>query len=54
MADKNAYLYHTFKAGDKGIIGGWKVDILNKEILGTKLATDLRGINGRKKLHYFK
>ena len=30
MADKNAYLYHTFKAGDKGTIGGWKVDILNK------------------------
>lgn len=30
MADKNAYLYHTFKARDKGTIGGWKVDILNK------------------------
>lgn len=30
MADKNEYLYHTFKAGDKGTICGWKVDILNK------------------------
>lgn len=31
MADKNAYLYHTFKAGDKGTIGGWKVDIVKKK-----------------------
>ncbi|WP_314679687.1 hypothetical protein [uncultured Granulicatella sp.] len=27
---KMRILYHTFKAGDKGTIGGWKVDILNK------------------------
>lgn len=30
MADKNAYLYHTFKAGDKGTIGGWKVDYIEQ------------------------